>query len=71
MVYVFMPRSNGYRTWRNNRMAGATSYDSDDPDLWNCRRSASKKTYDYNATRLYDKPEKILKSPELKKRKYV
>lgn len=52
-------------------MAGATSYDSDDPDLWNCRRSASKKTYDYNATRPYDKPEKILKSPELKKRKYV
>lgn len=25
------------------RKAGATSYDSGDPDLWNCRRSASKK----------------------------
>lgn len=72
MVYVFIPRSNGYGTWRNKKKKGRRN-------VVRFGRSGSlelpakciEKTYDYNATRPYDKPEKILKSPELKKRKYV
>lgn len=52
-------------------MAGATSYDSGDPKLLEVPAKCIEKTYDYNATRPYDKPKKILKSPELKKCKYV
>lgn len=71
MVYVFMPRSNDCVTWRNKRMAGATSYDSGDPELLELQAKCIEKMYDYNATRPSGKPKKILKSLELKKRKYV
>lgn len=72
MVYVFMPRSNDCVTWRNKKKNGRRN-------VVRFGRSGSlelpakciEKTYDYNATCPYDKPEKILKSPELKKRKYV
>ena len=41
-------------------------YNSGDPGSLELPAKSIEKTYDYNATRPYDKPEKMLKSPELK-----